>query len=149
MQWGAIGVVVFTVMIALAAKTRAFELVRDEEGKLRKDPSPAGKLLKAGFAVVLIGFFLLANYFGLASGSPMRFVEIFVHDLLVYLIILLYDTFVIDILVIVLWHPDFLHLPDTEGFTSTAFHLKTLIPGTLYGLIFSAIVAGLSYWLFF
>ena len=148
-KWGLLGVGLFTGMLGLAAKTKVFEMVRDEDGRMRKDTPLAGKLLKAGFVVVLIGFFLLANHMGLAPGGPMEFKELFTHDLLVYMIILLFDTFVIDILVIVLWHPDFLHLPDTEGFTSIPFHLKTLLPGMLYGLVFSAVVAATSLWLFF
>lgn len=66
---------------------------------------------------------------------------------MILFIILLFYTFIIDILVLVKWHPDFLNLPEKEAFTNAVYHLKTLIPGTIYSLIVSLSVTLFS-WIF-
>ena len=139
LKWGVIGICVFSILIIIAAITRIQRFVRDEEGRLRKDMPIAGRLFMFIWALMMLGFFIISSYFDLSYSEQFRFGYFFLNNFLIYLVILFYDTFIIDILVIVVLHPDFLNFPKTEGYTSIPFHLKTLIPGTLYGLALSLI----------
>ena len=76
------------------------------------------------------------------------FIGIFVLNYALYLLLFLYDTLIIDIVILVKWHPDFLHLPDEEVFTSVNYHLKTLIPGSILGLAVTAISVFLTVFIF-
>ena len=58
----------------------------------------------------------------------------------------LYDTLVIDILVLVIWHPRFLRLPDTEAFTSARYHLRTIPAGTILGVLMTLISTLISFY---
>ena len=62
-----------------------------------------------------------------------------------YLVLFLYDTLVIDGLVIGVWRPSFLRLPDAMGRQSMKRHMLVSIPaGLLIGAALTAISTAVS-----
>lgn len=147
--WGLIGIVGFTLMVVFYWKIGAFTSARDENGKLRKPIPIKGIISMLSVLVAGIGFMVLADYFVLyGNGVSLGYGKLYLMNFGLFAILLLFDTFVIDILVLVVWHPAFLKLPDGEVFTSVKHHLKTLIPGTLWGGVLSLIGTTIAYLLF-
>lgn len=141
--WGLVGILCFTLILLVVLKSGLMAKVRDENGELRKPMPLVGKLAKLMMVFSVVLYFWVVDYFGVVKpGFDPSFLHLFLLNLGLFLIILLYDTFVIDILIIVIWHPDFLPLTDAPGFTSIKYHLKTLLPGTLLGLFFSLLSSG-------
>jgi hypothetical protein len=109
-----------------------------------ENPDPKTKKKgRIGSLIILIGIIIVQSGSTISSLenylSNSDFISIFVLNYALFLILFLYDTLIIDILILVLWHPEFMHLPDEEVFTSVSYHLKTLIPGTILGLFITAI----------
>jgi len=148
-KWSLIGAVGFTLLLVLAIVTKAFQLARDEEGQLRKPMPLGGRILMGGFFLTIFLFFIASVYFGLyTKGIRTTFWALWLMNFLIFFAVLLFDTFIIDILILVVWHPDFLKLPDKEMFTSAAFHLKTMLPGTIFSIA-TSFIGSLSAWLIF
>ena len=63
-----------------------------------------------------------------------------------YLLLFLFDTLVIDGLVLAVWRPAFLRLPDAMGGESMKRHMLLSIPvGTVAGIGLSAVSTVISY----
>jgi hypothetical protein len=105
-----------------------------------------------GSLIILLGIIFIQSISTISSLDSYRgnedFIGIFVLNYALYLLLFLYDTLIIDIVILVKWHPDFLHLPNEEVFTSVNYHLKTLIPGSLIGLALTAISVFLTVFIF-
>ena len=148
-KWSLVGVAGFTLMLILAIVTKAFQLVRDEEGRLRKPMPLGGWIVMAGFVLTIFLFLIAAAYFGLhMKGLSPSFWTLWLMNFLIFFTLLLFDTFIIDILILVLWHPTFMKLPDKEMFTSATFHLKTMLFGTIYSIV-TSFIGSLAAWLIF
>jgi len=137
-KWSLYGIFGFSLFLVIAGATRIFHLVRDSEGELRKPMPFSGWALMTGFVFTAFSFSLAAVHFDLiAKGLMPGFWQLFLMNFLVFFAISLFDTFIIDILILVIWHPKFLNLPDSEAFNSATYHIKTLVPATFFSLIFS------------
>lgn len=88
--------------------------------------------------LVLIETVALLDYATYSSNVSVG--EAFFLSYLIYCILFLYDTFVIDIFIIVFLHPAWLKLPNTEEFHSYTYHLKTLPIGFVLGLFFTIVI---------
>lgn len=146
MSWALIGIILFSILVYVYSQTGMFYTRKDEEGNLRKEKSLKG-FLSSFF--ILIGLFLIQFLYSFISlrngGFPVTFSLLYLLNFLLYEILFLYDTFVIDIFVICVWHPEFMNLPETEMYTSPHYHLKTLIPGTAFGIVFCLFSTSLIY----
>jgi hypothetical protein len=148
-NWSLVGAVGFTLLLILASITKAFQLVRDEEGLFRKPMPLGGWIVMAGFFLTIFLFFIAAAYFGLLiKGMSPSFWVLWLMNFLIFFTLLLFDTFIIDILILVLWHPAFLKLPDKEMFVSITFHLKTMLFGTIFNIV-ASFISSLAAWLLF
>jgi hypothetical protein len=148
-KWSLVGAAGFTILLILAKVTKAFQLVRDEEGLFRKPMPLGGWMALAGFVLAIFLFFIAAAYFGLhQKGISPSFWTLWLMNFLIFFTLLLFDTFIIDILILVLWHPAFLKLPDMDVHTSILFHLKTMLFGTIFSIVVSFVVS-LAAWLRF
>ena len=132
-RWGTLGSAVFSVMVFLFFRTGLVYTARTREGKLKQDMPLSGY---AAMSVVLFGVLGIQMYGFAYSGIVVAgFVDVFVLNYALYLFLLFYDTFVIDILVLCVWRPGFLDVLEGEGFTSIRHHLWTLIPGSVAGFV--------------
>ena len=148
-KWSLVGAVGFTLLLILAKVTKAFQLVRDEVGLYRKPMPLGGWMVMAGFVLTIFLFLIAATYFGLhMKGISPSFWTLWLMNFMTFFTLLLFDTFIIDILILVLWHPAFLKLPDMDVCTSISFHLKTMLFGTIFSIAIS-FIGSLGAWLLF
>ena len=148
--WGIIGAVLFSFFVLFVFRSGAVYTTRNEDGLLKEKIPLRGYLTSGLFLLSIVGFLVLANYFGLVrqnillSLGPLYFL-----NLSLYLILFLFDTIVIDGLVLGYWRPAFLKLPDAMGWDSMKVHIiKSLPVGAFFGLIISLVSAAISYNLF-
>lgn len=142
---GATGSILFTVFLVMMARSGIAAEIRDEEGQFKKI---SGK--KAWFGLVFFVLFLLSVLTGgnllyeeLSVGAPAYIARVS-QAFGVFFFIHAYDLFIIDYLIVVKWHPQFLKLPDTPYYTTVKPHLDGFIRGIPIGIVFSAIAAALS-----
>ncbi len=135
--WGVIGSILFTILVGVFFLTGIiYAAVENPDPKTKKK----GMI---GSLIILIGIIFVQSISTIISLDSnldnADFIGIFVLNYALYLLLFLYDTLIIDIVILVKWHPDFLQLPDEEVFNSATYHLKTLIPGSIIGLAVTAI----------
>jgi membrane-associated PAP2 superfamily phosphatase len=96
------------------------------------------------FLVLIVAFITFTNYLSLIRKSiDLKFWSIFGLDLVLIVILLIYDTVVIDWLVIGHWRPTFLQLPDIMDKEQMVEHIRrTFIAGPLFALLLAALSAG-------
>jgi hypothetical protein len=107
-------------------------------------------LISGGFLVSIMLFRVGDNYSGLyLAGCHLSFWGLYALNLALYLILFMFDTLVIDGLVIGQWRPGFIHLPDAMSAESMREHIKRSVPaGTLFGLVISLLCTVISFYLF-
>ena len=148
-KWSLVGAAGFTLLLMLASVTKAFQLARDEEGRWRKPMPLGGWIVMAGFILTIFLFLIASAYFGLhMKGMNPSFWTLWLMNFLIFFTLLLFDTFIIDILILVLWHTAFLKLPDMDVQTSISFHLKTMLFGTIFSIV-TSFIGSLAAWLIF
>ena len=148
--WSLVGSLAFSAFVVLAFRTGIVFSARNEEGHLKEAIPLRGYLVMGAFLICIVGFLVLANYLGLyRRGFQLSLSAFFVLNLALFLILFLYDTLVIDGLVIGYWRPAFLNLPEAMGKDSMRTHILKSIPvGVVFGLIISAISSVISFYTF-
>ena len=147
LKFGGIGSLIFTFVLILMSVSGLAAAVRTPEGKFRKNIS-----WKSGFAFTsFLLFLVLLFYFGnLSFANSLNtfppFLFLWANAFGIFLVVHLYDLFIIDYLIIVKWHPDFLNLPDTEYYNSFKPHVEGFKRGLFFGLLFSLLVSLASLW---
>ncbi len=145
--WSAIGCAIFSVFVVVVFRTGLVFVARKQDGTLKKRIPFGGYLTMLTIPLGIIGLQLVANYFGLARRAlEVSFASLFLLNLGHYLILFTFDTLVIDGLVLSLWRPGFLQLPDSIGWQSMKRHILMSVPiGTLLGTGLVAISSLISY----
>jgi hypothetical protein len=148
--WGITGAALFTLFVFFLFRTGFVYTARQEDGLLKEEIPFGGYLVSGGFLLLIVIFMLSANYFGLVlAGYQLSFWILNALNLGLYLVLFLFDTLVIDGLVIGYWRPEFLNLPPAMGSESMREHIKKSIPvGMLFGLFITLICSGITYYLF-
>lgn len=149
--WTLVGILAFNVYVVLVFRTGLVYSARQPDGTLKERIPLSGLVNMALLLVLIIGLQMAANGVGLARrGLALSWNGLYLLNLAHYLLLFLYDTLVIDWLVIGVWRPDFLRLPEAMGRESMSIHLRSsLVVGPLAGLVLCALSTLLSYWLFF
>lgn len=142
LTWGLIGCVLFSLMVVVLFRTGLVYAARREDGTLKDQISLSGKLTMLIVPVSYIVFQVVANYFGLVRPEvTLDYWNLFLLNYGIYLILFLFDTFVIDGYVISIWRPAFLKIPDAMGKESMKKHMLISLP---VGLLIGAILTLLS-----
>jgi hypothetical protein len=146
--WGIIGSAIFSIFVIFIFRTGIVYTTRGEDGLLKEKIPLRGYLTSAVFLLCIVGYLLLANYFGLArQNMQLSFGALSVLNFALYLILFLFDTIVIDGLVLGYWRPSFLQLPEAMGWESMQEHILKSIPvGTTFGLIIALVSATVSFY---
>jgi hypothetical protein len=99
----------------------------------------------------IVGLQVVANYLGLAREAiEISFFPLFLLNFGHYLILFVFDTAVIDGLVLSVWRPGFLQLPDAIGAESMKKHILLSIPvGVVAGIGLTAVSTAVSYFTLF
>ncbi len=140
--WSLIGSALFSAFVVFVFRSGLVYASRKDDGTLKERIPRRGYLVMGAFLLAIVGFLVAANACGLARNAfSISLGRLFALNFALYLILFLYDTFVIDGLVVGLWRPSFLQLPDAMGWESMKEHMLRSIP---VGLAFGVILAGVS-----
>jgi hypothetical protein len=147
--WSLIGAALFSVYVVLVFRTGIVYTARHSDGTLKKRVSLSG-LLNSGLLVGMIAGLqvaaLLSTFRG--AGDVPRYGRLYAFAYALYLVLGVYDTAVIDYLVIVKWRPGFLKLPDEMNADSMRRHILASIPVVLLaGLALTAVSALIARWI--
>ena len=145
--WSAIGCAALSAYVILAFRTRIVYTARKEDGTLKKHIPLSGYLNMVIFLLLIVGFQVVANYFGLFREKlQVGFVPLFLLNFGHYCILFLFDTAVIDGLVLAVWRPGFLRLPDALGRQSMKTHILKSVPvGIVAGIGLTIVSTMLSH----
>ena len=145
--WSAIGFALFSAYVVVVFRTGLVYSARNDDGTLKEHVPPSGQLNMLVLLVAIVGFQVLANYLGIArEGYRVSFLSLLLLNLAHYLILFLFDTLVIDGLVLAVWQPSFLQLPEAMGVESMKEHMLRSIPvGLVAGIALSAFATAISY----
>ena len=145
--WSAIGCAIFSAFVVVVFRTGVVFTSRKEDGTLKKRIPFSGYLTMLTLLLGIVGLQVLANYFGLARKAlEVSFFSLFLLNFGHYLILFIFDTVVIDGLVLSVWRPRFLQLPDAIGWESMKRHILLSIPiGTVVGIGLTAVSTVISY----
>ena len=114
--WGTIGAVLFSFFVIFVFVSGIVYSSRNEDGLLKELIPLAGYLTSGGFLILVVLFLVTAINFGLyQAGYQMNFWGFYALNLVLYLILFLFDTLVIDGFVIGYWLPAFLKLAVSMG----------------------------------
>ena len=145
--WSAIGCALFSVFVVVAFRTGIVFAARQEDGILKKRIPLRSRLAMLIIPLGIVGLQVLANYFGLPRKAlEVSFPSLFLLNLGHYLILFTFDTVVIDGLVLSVWRPAFLRIPDGMGWESIKRHILLSIPiGTVVEAALAAVSSAIFY----
>jgi hypothetical protein len=144
--WSAVGCALFSIFVVVAFRTGLVHTARRQDGTLKRRIPLRGALAMLIIPIAILLLQLAGNYLGLARrGLSFAFGPLYLLNLVHYLILLLYDTLVIDGVVLAKWRPSFLNLRDDMGRDSMGRHMLISIPiGTIFGAVIALITTRLS-----
>jgi len=95
--WGTIGAVLFSFFVIFVFRFGIVYTARNEEGQLKEKIPLTGYLTSGGFLILVVLFLVTTNYFGFyQAGYQMNIWCLYALNLVLYLIVFLFDTLVID-----------------------------------------------------
>lgn len=149
--WSAIGSVGFFMYVIFVFRSGMVYSSRKPDGTLKDRIPLSGILNMLLFLLIIVGFQVLANYLGLSRNRvEIRFFGLYLLNFGHYFILFLFDTVVIDGLVLGIWRPGFLKLSDEIGAQSMKQHILISIPvGIIAGIALTAISSAISYLVIF
>lgn len=149
--WSVIGFIAFSVYVVVVFRSGLVYTSRKQDGTLKDRIPLSGIINMLLLLLIIVGFQVLANYIGLArSGVEIRFISLLLLNFGHYFILFLFDTIVIDGLVLGVWRPGFLRLSDAIGGESMKKHILISIPvGMAVGIVLTAISSAISYFMLF
>lgn len=145
--WSLAGAAAFNLYVLFVFRSGLVYAARKTDGTLKEKVPFKGIASMLGFLVLLVGFLVAANLFSLSKHKAgITFGVLFILDLALYWIWFLYDTLVIDWLVLGKWRPKFLKIPDAMGKESMAEHIrKSLLVGILSGIALALTASGITF----
>lgn len=148
--WSAVGVAVFSAFVVAVFRTGLVWTARGEEGLLKQHLPASGYLAMGTIPLGIVALQVLANVTAFGSrAATVGLLSLYLLNLGHYLVLSAYDALVIDILVLCVWRPRFLRLPDAIGWDSMRRHaLRSLPVGAGARLVLAAITTALSHYAF-
>lgn len=145
LTWGLTGSGVITLYLVIAWQTGLLTGAKDPEGAGRERLGAAGIAAVLGSILLYLVMLCVADGVGLAQTDGLTFGRLWAFNFLVYFFWLVYDTFVLDILLVIVWRPGFLTLPDPQAHGSAAYHLSTIPRGMIFGAVVSLVATTVSW----
>lgn len=136
--WSAIGIIAFNLYVVFVFRTGIVYTARNRNGTLKREMSWQGVLASASILILSIAMLLLFDYFSLRTlPQSLLFWQIFLLNYALYGILFLYDTLVIDILVLAIWRPGFLRIPQQMNTESMRVHVQASLArgGFIVGIL--------------
>jgi hypothetical protein len=150
LNWGLLGAAAFSLIVLYLFRSgRAYE-ARTREGHLKEDMPRKGMLNILLFLAVIVAFITLTNYLSLVSrGSALSFWPLFGLNLALILILVIFDSLVIDWWVIGIWRPLVLQLPEEMDREQMKVHLRrTLVVAPPISVLIALLSAGMTMLIF-
>jgi len=144
--WSMLGVILFNFVVIYLLRSGDVYESRGKDGLRKRDSSVKGWITTLGFLGLVVAFLLAGNYFSfLRIHSGFTFWQIFWLNFALMMILVVYDSIVIDWLVIAKWRPAFLKIPDEMNAESMKKHILFTIPvAPVICAVIAAISAGAS-----
>jgi hypothetical protein len=140
--WGALGSVLLTTALVVLRALGVVDATRDREGRFKR-LSAKGLIGFLTMLLLIVGFPAWGTLAVLDGGIP-SFWAAWGVAYGIFFVINLYDLVILDYLVIVLWHPAFLKLPDTDYYRTLRPHAVGFVRGSVMGLLATLASAGLA-----
>ena len=147
LEYGMLGSLCFFVVLVVVSRTKIFEAVRDEEGNFRKGMSLKGLFGMGMMLALFVSIFWFSSVELAEKYIEPSFLVIWLNAFIVFFIIHLFDLIVIDWLLIIVWHPKFLNLPDTDYYTKLKPHIEGFFRGIPLGVTLTLVVSAIYYYL--
>jgi len=150
LTWGLLGSAAFSLIVVYLFRSGRVYDARTREGHLKEDMPRKGMLNILSFLVLVIAFITATNYLSLVSlGATLAFWPLFSLNLALMLILVIFDTLVIDWWMIGLWRPAFLQLPNEMDRQQMKVHIRrTLVVAPPICLLIALLSAGVTILLF-
>jgi hypothetical protein len=148
--WGLIGALIFNVIVVYLFWSGLVFASRTEEGHIKRKLQLKGLLTMLVFLTAVVGFIVTANYLSLVrDGILLDFLNLFLLNLGLILLLIIYDSLVIDWWVIGHWRPKFLNLPDSMDKNQMKDHIaRTFIAGPILGLLLALFSTLITFYAF-
>jgi hypothetical protein len=125
LTWGLTGAFTFNLFVIYLFRSGRVYDGPTKQGHIREDLPRKGLATMLVFLLAVVGFFILTNYLSLVrTGAEMKFWPVFGLNLALIVVLVVYDSLVIDWWVIAFWRPTILKLPDEMDRTQMAVHLR-------------------------
>jgi hypothetical protein len=127
----ATGIISLLLLTIIVYKTGMVHNTRDSSGHLKKQQSVVGLIIMITVFILIILFFIL--YQLLSFNHDSSYLDIFSWSFLLMMLLVLFDSFFIDLLLIGIIRPRFLNIPVETTFKTMVQHVKkTFIIGWLF-----------------
>jgi hypothetical protein len=149
--WSLIGIFIANIFYIIVFRTGIVWTSRNKDGLLKKKIQISGIFAMLTILIGIIGLQIISNYFGLKLNNiKITFLSLFFVNYVYYYILLLYDTIVMDYLILVVWRLRFLKIPETLNWKSMKKHIVLSFPiGSIVGLLLTLISTTISYFFIF
>jgi len=122
--WFLIGTCLLNIMTLYVFLTGIVYKSRKKDGTLKKKMSIKGFLSFFIMLILILIFFLAFDYFVFRDMGQIKYIWVLSVNLVLLLLLDLYDAYVIDFLVLTKWKPGFLKLSEELTPDSMRFHIK-------------------------
>jgi hypothetical protein len=149
--WSAVGCIAFSLYVIVVFRTGLVFVARKEDGTLKERIPLSGYFNMLLLLALIVGFQVVANTIGIdRRGYAIGLFSLFLLNFGHYLVLFLFDTVVIDGLVLGVWRPQFLHLPEAMRGASMREHILKSIPvGIAAGIALTALSTTISFLMLF
>jgi hypothetical protein len=139
-----IAILIFTIFVIFVFRTGLVWKSRNKDGLLKKKHSLASVL---SMLILPAGFIVLQVIFSRLTFEATDHISIVLSmNFMLFAILFIYDSLVIDYLVLSLWRPDWLKIPSTLNKDSMKKHILISIPiGTIIGAVMTLISTSIFY----
>jgi len=121
--WFLAGVALLNSIVYLVYRTGLVYAARNRDGTLKQKQTWKGVLSMAGMFILIVLFLVSFDRVTFASKSA-NFFTVFLANFILALMLILYDSFFIDLFVLGKWKPEFLRIPEEVILQSMRYHVK-------------------------
>ena len=122
--WFLIGAFLLNIIVYAVYKTGIVHSARQKDGTLRKVQTLKGFISMICMLLLVIIFVVLFDYITFDKTGNISFIDLTITNFFLILLLVLYDSFFIDIFVLGIWKPKVLNIPKELTIESMKYHVK-------------------------